>query len=49
METKMNNKIKLNIRKAGLRDAETIARFNMLAAKETENMEIEPDTALRGR
>jgi GNAT superfamily N-acetyltransferase len=48
METKMSDKIKLNIRKAGLRDAETIARFNMLAAKETENMEIEPDTALRG-
>ena len=48
METKMNDKIKLNIRKAGLRDVETIARFNMLAAKETENMEVDPDTAVRG-
>jgi GNAT superfamily N-acetyltransferase len=48
METKMNDKIKLNIRKAELRDVETIASFNMLTAKETEYMEIDPDTALRG-
>ena len=44
----MNDKIKLNIRKAELRDVETIAKFNMLAEKETENMDVDPDTAVRG-
>jgi GNAT superfamily N-acetyltransferase len=44
----MGKKTDIKIRKAVLKDAETIARFNMLAAKETENMEMEPDTALRG-
>ncbi|NIM11248.1 MAG: GNAT family N-acetyltransferase [Candidatus Aminicenantes bacterium] len=44
----MGKKTNIKIRKAVLKDVETIAKFNMLAAKETENMEVDPDTALRG-
>ncbi len=41
-------KDKINIRKAEFRDVETIAKFNTLNAKETEGMELEPETALKG-
>jgi ribosomal protein S18 acetylase RimI-like enzyme len=39
---------KLTIRKAQYQDAATIARHNILLAKETENKDLDPDTALRG-
>ena len=42
----MNDKI--NIRKAELKDAGTIAKFNTLMAKGTENMELDSQTAIRG-
>lgn len=38
----------LKIRKAELRDAETVARFNTLMAMETENLELDPKIALPG-
>ncbi len=41
-------KDKINIRKAELKDAGTIAKFNTLMAKETENMELDSQTAIRG-
>lgn len=39
---------KLTIRKAELRDAKTVAKFNASIAMETESMELDPDTALGG-
>jgi GNAT superfamily N-acetyltransferase len=42
----MNDKIR--IRKAELRDVKTIAEFNARVARETENMTLDPDTALLG-
>ena len=44
----INMKDKLKIRKAELRDARTVAQFNIQIAKETENLDLEPETALRG-
>lgn len=44
----INMKDKLKIRKAELRDAQTVAQFNTLIAKETENLDLDQDTALRG-
>jgi hypothetical protein len=41
-------KDKIKIRKAELRDAVTIAKFNTILAKETENMELDSQTAVRG-
>lgn len=41
-------KTKINIRKAELRDAGTIAKFNVLMAKETENKELDVQTVIRG-
>lgn len=38
----------VNIRKAVLKDSETIAHHNTLLAKETENKDLEWDTALKG-
>lgn len=38
----------IKIRKAELRDCETLARFNSLMAKETEGKDLEWETALRG-
>jgi GNAT superfamily N-acetyltransferase len=44
----MSKKVNLKIRKAVLKDVDIIAGFNMRAAKETENMDVDPDTAVRG-
>ena len=41
-------KDKIKIRKAELKDAGTIAKLNTLMAKETENMELDSQTAVRG-
>ncbi len=41
-------KDKIKIRKAELRDAGTIAKFNTMLAKEIENMELDSQTAVRG-
>ncbi|MCP5106447.1 MAG: GNAT family N-acetyltransferase [bacterium] len=38
----------MKIRKAELRDAQTVADFNTLIAKEIENMDLDPKTALLG-
>jgi GNAT superfamily N-acetyltransferase len=38
----------MRIRNAGLEDAEAIARFNVLLAKESENEELEYPTVLKG-
>lgn len=38
----------INIRKAEFKDVKVIAKFNTLNAKETEGMELEPETALKG-
>ena len=38
----------MTIRKGELRDANTIAQFNIKMAKETENKELDFDTVLRG-
>jgi ribosomal protein S18 acetylase RimI-like enzyme len=40
--------MKLKIRKGELKDAKTIASFNVMMAKETENKELDFDTVLRG-
>ncbi|MGE5343027.1 MAG: N-acetyltransferase family protein [Candidatus Omnitrophota bacterium] len=44
----MREKEKFKIRKAELRDVETIANFNIRMAKETENKDLDPETVLRG-
>lgn len=44
----MNDAIHFKIRKGELRDAETIAGFNIAMAQETEDKPLDPDTALRG-
>jgi ribosomal protein S18 acetylase RimI-like enzyme len=44
----MNDKLHFKIRKGELRDAETIAGFNIAMAQETEDKPLDPDTALRG-
>ncbi len=36
------------IRKAQLQDAETLTRYNLLLAKETEDRDLDPDTVYRG-
>jgi len=41
-------KTKINIRKAVIRDAEAIAEFNILMAKETENKDLDLQTVIRG-
>ena len=41
-------KDKIKIRKAELKDAGTIAKLNTLMAKETENMELDSQTVVRG-
>lgn len=44
----MSEKHLVKIRKAELKDAEIIAKFNIAMAKETENKDLEWDTILRG-
>jgi len=44
----MSEREKISIRKAELRDAGTVAKFNTLMAMETEHKELDPDTILRG-
>ena len=39
---------KINIRKAVMRDAETIAEYNILMAKETEKKDLDKQTVIRG-
>ncbi|MCP5048382.1 MAG: GNAT family N-acetyltransferase [bacterium] len=40
--------LKIKIRKAELRDTQTIADYNCFMAKETEKKELDPDTVTRG-
>lgn len=42
------DKMNIKIRKGELKDAETISRFNVMMAKETENKELDSETVLRG-
>jgi len=47
-KTNNMNHMNIEIRKAGIKDAETLARFNVLMAKETENKDLDYETVFQG-